>query len=103
MFLLAEHVSRRRDLPIMTTRKLAYKPAYRNGRQVWLETLMSQEEDKLGIVDLHPDIFATYPRYLHKEYDLLLVGEEQNFGLIITFSYSCGLFSSGLNDPLSTE
>ena len=73
----AEHVSRRQDLPIMTTRELAYKPAHRNGRQVWLETLMSREEEKLGIVDLHPDIFATHPRYLLIGFNLLLVGDKQ--------------------------
>ena len=70
-------MSRQRDLPIMTTRKLAYKPAHRNGRQVWLEALMSREEEKLGIVDLHPDIFVTHPRYLLIDFNLLLVGDKQ--------------------------
>ena len=62
VYLFITDISRKR-LPIMTSRKLAYKPVHREGRQVWLESLMSEEDEKLGIVDLHPDIFATHPRY----------------------------------------
>ncbi len=53
-----------RERPIMTSRDLAHKPAYRPGQQAWLETLMTTEDTKLGIVDLHPDVFATHPRYV---------------------------------------
>ncbi|XP_048842900.1 39S ribosomal protein L4, mitochondrial [Brienomyrus brachyistius] len=31
-------------------------------RQTWLESLRSREEDQLGIVELHPDVFAVHPR-----------------------------------------
>lgn len=30
--------------------------------QAWLESLKTRESNKLGIIDLHPDVFATFPR-----------------------------------------
>lgn len=51
-----------RDLPLVTSRKLAHLPLNSHSKQAWLETLSTVEDEKLGIVDLHPDIFATFPR-----------------------------------------
>lgn len=31
-------------------------------RQVWVESLNAEKERYLDIVDLHPDVFATFPR-----------------------------------------
>jgi len=31
-------------------------------KQAWLETLKCQEDRKLGLIDLHPDIFSAFPR-----------------------------------------
>ncbi|XP_023680757.1 large ribosomal subunit protein uL4m [Paramormyrops kingsleyae] len=31
-------------------------------RQAWLESLRSRGEDQLGVVELHPDVFAVHPR-----------------------------------------
>lgn len=50
------------DLPLMTSRKLQYAPPNRKPKQAWLESLSSVENQKLGLVDLHPDIFGTFPR-----------------------------------------
>lgn len=52
----------KRSLPIMTSRPLEFPPIHKPPKQAWLETLESIEDEKLGIVDLHPDIFATFPR-----------------------------------------
>jgi len=40
---------------------------YGEKRQVWLENLDTVKEEKLDILDLHPDVFAVYPRidYIH--------------------------------------
>ncbi|XP_076441682.1 large ribosomal subunit protein uL4m-like [Babylonia areolata] len=51
-----------RSLPVITSRKLQYPPPYVAPRQAWLETLHTLEDQKLGMVDLHPDIFGMYPR-----------------------------------------
>jgi hypothetical protein len=50
------------ELPIMTARQLAHRPLNGQSKQAWLETLSSVDDKKLGIVDLHSDIFATFPR-----------------------------------------
>jgi len=50
------------DLPLITSRKLTFMPPNGQSKQAWLETLTSVDDSKLGIVDLHPDIFATFPR-----------------------------------------
>jgi len=54
--------SAHRNLPLMTSRPLAHLPLHAKPKQVWLETLSTSEDEKLGFVDLHPDIFATFPR-----------------------------------------
>lgn len=43
-------------------RELLYPPKYQKPRQVWLENLNTIDEKKLGLLDLHPDIFAAQPR-----------------------------------------
>lgn len=43
-------------------RILQYPPVYDKPRQVWVENFDTIDEQKLGIVDLHPSIFATSPR-----------------------------------------
>ncbi|XP_074658940.1 large ribosomal subunit protein uL4m-like [Tubulanus polymorphus] len=50
------------QLPVITSRKLEFPNKYRESRQAWLETLATPENEMLGIVDLHPDIFAAPPR-----------------------------------------
>nr|AAP06132.1 hypothetical protein [Schistosoma japonicum] len=60
------------DRPIITSREL-HPPVYcsptRNSRLAWLETLKplglsqsSNTQSLVGMVDLHPDIFAVFPR-----------------------------------------
>lgn len=51
-----------RNLPIITSRKLLHPPLDLQPKQAWLETLSVKENEKLGILDLHPEIFATFPR-----------------------------------------
>ncbi|XP_050304650.1 39S ribosomal protein L4, mitochondrial [Anthonomus grandis grandis] len=43
-------------------RQLRFPPKYVKPRQVWLESLDTIDERKLGILELHPDIFAANPR-----------------------------------------
>ena len=54
-----------RNLPLMTGRKLQRLSRNTSPKQAWLETLSSIQDEKLGIVDLHPDIFSTFPRYFN--------------------------------------
>ncbi|XP_071079057.1 large ribosomal subunit protein uL4m-like [Haliotis cracherodii] len=58
----------RPPLPVMTSRKVDYLHPRMRSRQAWLETLDTIEDEKLGVIDLHPEIFATNPRLdmLHK-------------------------------------
>lgn len=42
-------------------RKL-FPPKYRTPRQIWLENLDTIDEKKLGILELHPEVFAVNPR-----------------------------------------
>nr|CAG4644335.1 EOG090X0EDZ [Lepidurus arcticus] len=49
-------------LPIVTSRLLAFPSPFLEPRQVWVENVDTVEEEKLGLVDLHPDIFAANPR-----------------------------------------
>lgn len=58
----------RPPLPMMTSRKLQFPNKYLVPKQAWLESLATLENEKLGILDLHPDVFGTYPRIdiLHK-------------------------------------
>ncbi|XP_061162971.1 large ribosomal subunit protein uL4m-like [Saccostrea echinata] len=50
------------SVPLITSRELEYPNKYRAPRQAWLETLSTVEDHKLGMVDLHPDVFAVHPR-----------------------------------------
>jgi large subunit ribosomal protein L4 len=43
-------------------RALAYPPKYKRVQQAWVENLNTVEEQKLGLVDLHPDVFGAQPR-----------------------------------------
>lgn len=43
-------------------RDLQFPPKYQKPRQVWVENFDTIDEKKLGIIQLHPDIFATNPR-----------------------------------------
>ncbi|XP_048734513.2 39S ribosomal protein L4, mitochondrial-like [Ostrea edulis] len=50
------------SVPLVTSRELEYPNQYRSPRQAWLETLSTVEDHKLGMIDLHPDVFAAHPR-----------------------------------------
>ncbi|KAK7504173.1 hypothetical protein BaRGS_00004477 [Batillaria attramentaria] len=51
-----------RPLPVITSRKLNYPEPYLPPKQAWLESLQTHEDQKLGLIDLHPLIFGVYPR-----------------------------------------
>ena len=52
-----------RQTPIITGRQLQFPNATtKEPRQAWLETLETIEDEKLGIVDLHPQVFGALPR-----------------------------------------
>uniref|UniRef100_D3TQB8 Large ribosomal subunit protein uL4m n=1 Tax=Glossina morsitans morsitans TaxID=37546 RepID=D3TQB8_GLOMM len=53
-----------REAPIILTQSFdTYEPAQVTGcRQVWIENIDDVQERKLGIIELHPDVFATQPR-----------------------------------------
>ncbi|CAH1407651.1 unnamed protein product [Nezara viridula] len=53
--------SQEHSLPLVT-RNLKFLNQYEPPRQAWYENLDSLEEKKLGIVDLHPDVFGVMPR-----------------------------------------
>lgn len=57
------YVPDRPPLPIVTSRQLEYPSEHLPSKQAWLDTMATLEDEKLGIVDLHPKIFGTYPRY----------------------------------------
>lgn len=61
-------VPSRPPLPIITSRELSYPQKFTAPRQAWVENLDMVEEVKLGIIDLHPLIFAASPRidFLHQ-------------------------------------
>ena len=44
-------------------RQLEYPHTRYPPLQAWLETLGQKRDEKLGIVDLHPSIWQTSPRY----------------------------------------
>ncbi|XP_072167560.1 large ribosomal subunit protein uL4m-like [Diadema setosum] len=52
------------QLPVITHRPLTHfdPDPWTEIPQAWLESLRSVEDNKLGLVDLHPDVFATFPR-----------------------------------------
>lgn len=53
----------RPSLPIITSRKLEYPQKYFESREAWVCNMDTIEETKLGLIDLHPLVFATMPRY----------------------------------------
>lgn len=52
----------RQSLPVITSRELTLAEKFTVARQAWLENMDTIEVEKLGMIDLHPDIFATFPR-----------------------------------------
>ncbi|XP_046387480.1 39S ribosomal protein L4, mitochondrial [Ischnura elegans] len=46
----------------VVSRSLQRPPVYNSPRQAWVENFNQVEEEKLGIVDLHPEIFGAHPR-----------------------------------------
>jgi len=54
-------ISQRPPLPIITERKLTFPKVGRIPRQAWVENLDAVKETKLGMIDLHPDIFGAFP------------------------------------------
>ena len=57
------HTSRP-PLPLMTSRTLKHTLPLTGSapKQAWLESLEAVENEKLGLVDLHPEIFGVFPR-----------------------------------------
>jgi large subunit ribosomal protein L4 len=55
-------------LPLITSRNLFKLNPLQKPLQAWVETLSQIEDQKVGIVDLHPSVFAVNPRYLIKIY-----------------------------------
>jgi len=49
-------------LPLVTSRQHSFPITYGKPRQAWVDSLATIESQRLGMVDLHPDVFATYPR-----------------------------------------
>lgn len=52
----------RPSLPIITSRKIQFPNPYIEPKQAWLENMDTISSEKLGIIDLHPDVFGTPPR-----------------------------------------
>ncbi|PNI51657.1 MRPL4 isoform 9, partial [Pan troglodytes] len=50
---LPEPVLRKVELPV---------PTHRRPVQAWVESLRGFEQERVGLADLHPDVFATAPR-----------------------------------------
>jgi len=63
------------QLPLIVSRQLEYPHPRYPPLQAWLETLGQKRDDKLGIVDLHPSIWQTSPRYF-------------DFCIVLIFIYS---------------
>nr|CAG4647434.1 EOG090X0EDZ [Megafenestra aurita]SVE92674.1 EOG090X0EDZ [Megafenestra aurita] len=42
--------------------KLAFPAKFKVPRQVWISNMDTVEEEKLGLIDLHPEVFAERPR-----------------------------------------
>ncbi|XP_022188681.1 39S ribosomal protein L4, mitochondrial [Nilaparvata lugens] len=51
-----------RQLPLITNRNLEFLPKFETPRQAWVENLDTVEEQKLGLIDLHPNVFGVMPR-----------------------------------------
>jgi large subunit ribosomal protein L4 len=50
------------EIKSIQPRNLGYYPPQLKPKQIWLENLNTVEEEKLAILDLHPEIFGVYPR-----------------------------------------
>lgn len=55
-------VVERPPLPIISSRKIDFPNPFVAPKQAWLENLDTVNSEKLGIIDLHPDIFGAPPR-----------------------------------------
>ena len=49
-------------LPIITGRNLYKLGPLQKPIQAWVETISQHDDQKLGMVDLHPSIFGVNPR-----------------------------------------
>ncbi|XP_049763345.1 39S ribosomal protein L4, mitochondrial [Schistocerca cancellata] len=49
-------------VPILTPRTLNFPPRFEKPREAWVENMDTAEERKLGIINLHPEIFGAPPR-----------------------------------------
>ncbi|KAH9488145.1 54S ribosomal protein L4 mitochondrial [Bulinus truncatus] len=58
----------KKETPVILSRTLKFPSDHASPCLAWLDSLSSIEGSKLGMLDLHPDVFATYPRVdmLHK-------------------------------------
>lgn len=57
------YVATRPPLPLILSRQIERPNPYIPPKQAWLESIDTLEGEKLGIIDLHPDIFGAHPRY----------------------------------------
>ena len=53
----------RPSLETLCDRKFAFPPKSDIRVQSWVSTLSTLRDDRLGLIDLHPDVFAVHPRY----------------------------------------
>lgn len=53
-----EHTQKPQILSLVTS----FEPKFIKPREVWIESLNSIEDEKSGLVQLHPDVYATTPR-----------------------------------------
>ncbi|XP_040842204.1 39S ribosomal protein L4, mitochondrial isoform X1 [Ochotona curzoniae] len=58
---LASGTSTRSLQPVLRTCELPV-PAHRRPVQAWVESLRGYEQERVGLADLHPDVFALAPR-----------------------------------------
>lgn len=49
-------------LPKIEPRQLEFYPKFQEPREVWVENFNTFDEEKLGLIHLHPDVFAVNPR-----------------------------------------
>ena len=49
-------------LPIITSRNLFKLNPLQKPLQAWVETVSQIDDQKVGIVDLHPSVFSVNPR-----------------------------------------
>lgn len=58
-----EVVAKKPVIPLLVPSTDKYQPPkYQIERQVWIENLDTLDEQKLGIINLHPDVYADAPR-----------------------------------------